>query len=118
MVETAEGAEPLTIEQLVESCDRAGLMRQKVPEQLVVQTAVPRNATMKILKYELKEALAEVPWPRRPPVQRPMKLPGRRSRKAATPSAASSVAASIAWVEPRASMQASSPSRSNGPTRP
>ena len=64
VVETAEGAKPLTIEQLVESCDRAGLMRQKVPEQLVVHDGpMPRNATMKILKYELKEALAEVPWP-------------------------------------------------------
>ena len=64
VVETAEGAEPLTTEQLVESCDRAGLMRQKVPEQLVVHDGpLPRNATMKILKYELKDALAEVPWP-------------------------------------------------------
>ena len=54
----------LTSEQLVESCDRAGLMRQKVPEQLVVHDGpLPRNATMKILKYELKDALAEVPWP-------------------------------------------------------
>jgi len=64
VVETAEGAEPLTIEQLTESCDRAGLMRQKVPEQLVVHDGpLPRNATMKILKYELKDALAGVPWP-------------------------------------------------------
>ena len=64
VVETAEGAKPLTIEQLVESCDRAGLMRQKVPEQLVVHDGpLPRNATMKILKHELKDALAEVPWP-------------------------------------------------------
>ncbi len=24
---------------------------------------MPRNATMKVLKYELKDALAEIPWP-------------------------------------------------------
>jgi len=64
VVETAEGAEALTLEQLVEACGEAGLMRQKVPEQLVVHDGpLPRNATMKILKYELKDALAEVPWP-------------------------------------------------------
>jgi acyl-coenzyme A synthetase/AMP-(fatty) acid ligase len=35
-----------------------------VPEQLVVyEGALPRNATFKILKYELRDELAEVPWP-------------------------------------------------------
>ena len=64
VVETAEGAEPLTYEQMVETCAEAGLMRQKVPEQLVVHGGpLPRNATMKILKYELKDALADVSWP-------------------------------------------------------
>jgi len=24
---------------------------------------MPRNATMKVLKYELKDALAGIPWP-------------------------------------------------------
>ncbi|MBT6372722.1 MAG: cyclohexanecarboxylate-CoA ligase, partial [Acidimicrobiaceae bacterium] len=64
VVETAEDSEPLTLDQLVEACADAGLMRQKVPEQLVVYDGpLPRNATMKILKYELKEAMAEIPWP-------------------------------------------------------
>jgi acyl-CoA synthetase (AMP-forming)/AMP-acid ligase II len=64
VVETAEGAEPLTFDEMVDACGSAGLMRQKVPEQLVVyEGALPRNATFKILKYELRDELAEVPWP-------------------------------------------------------
>ncbi|MDG2428343.1 MAG: AMP-binding protein [Acidimicrobiales bacterium] len=64
VVETAEGAEALTHKQMVKICAEAGLMRQKVPEQLVVyEGPLPRNATMKILKYELKDALAAVSWP-------------------------------------------------------
>jgi len=63
VVETAEGAEPLTYDEMAAACTDATLMRQKVPEQLVVHDGpLPRNATMKILKYELKDALADVPW--------------------------------------------------------
>ena len=63
VVETAEGAEPLTYDEMVAVCTDAALMRQKVPEQLVVHDGpLPRNATMKILKYELKDALVDVPW--------------------------------------------------------
>ncbi|HAQ22574.1 MAG: cyclohexanecarboxylate-CoA ligase [Acidimicrobiaceae bacterium] len=64
VVETADGTEPLAFEEMVRACEAAGLMRQKVPEQLVLHDGpLPRNATLKILKYELKEALAEAPWP-------------------------------------------------------
>ena len=36
----------------------------KTPEQLVVVDALPRNSTLgKILKYVLRDELAEVPWP-------------------------------------------------------
>ena len=64
VVETADGAEPLTFDDMVGACEAAGLMRQKVPEQLVAyRGALPRNATLKILKYELRDELAEVPWP-------------------------------------------------------
>ncbi|MDP6241401.1 MAG: cyclohexanecarboxylate-CoA ligase, partial [Acidimicrobiales bacterium] len=64
VVETTEGAEPLTFDDMVGACESAGLMRQKVPEQLVAyEGALPRNATFKILKYELRDELAEVPWP-------------------------------------------------------
>ena len=48
---------------MVTVCTDAALMRQKVPEQLVVHDGpLPRNATMKILKHELKDALVDVPW--------------------------------------------------------
>ena len=39
-------------------CRAAGLMVQKIPEQLEVVDAMPRNATMKILKYELRDRFA------------------------------------------------------------
>ena len=55
VVETAVGQEPLTFAEMVAACEEAGLMRQKVPEQLEVhQGPLPRNATMKILKHELR----------------------------------------------------------------
>jgi len=61
---TFDGAEDLTQAEMVTACAEAELMVQKVPEQLVVHDGpMPRNATLKVLKYELKEALAEVPWP-------------------------------------------------------
>jgi non-ribosomal peptide synthetase component E (peptide arylation enzyme) len=36
-----------------EFCRAAGLMAQKIPEQLEVVEVLPRNATFKILKHEL-----------------------------------------------------------------
>jgi acyl-CoA synthetase (AMP-forming)/AMP-acid ligase II len=64
VVETTEGATPLSFEEMVGACEEAGLMRQKVPEQLVAWDGpLPRNATLKILKYELRDELAEVSWP-------------------------------------------------------
>ncbi len=36
------------------TCASAGLMMQKIPEQLEVVDALPRNATLKILKHELR----------------------------------------------------------------
>lgn len=64
VVETAEGAEPLTFDEMVRACEEAGLMRQKIPEQLVVHEGpLPRNATFKILKHVLRDRYAAVPWP-------------------------------------------------------
>ena len=63
VVETAPGAEPLTFDEMVEHCEHAGLMRQKTPEQLEVRDELPRNATLKILKYQLRDELKDVPWP-------------------------------------------------------
>jgi acyl-CoA synthetase (AMP-forming)/AMP-acid ligase II len=59
VVETAAGAEPLGFDEMVEHLRAAGLMTQKVPEQLEVVDALPRNNTLnKVLKYKLREELA------------------------------------------------------------
>jgi acyl-CoA synthetase (AMP-forming)/AMP-acid ligase II len=63
VVETAPGAEALTYDEMVGWCRRAGLMVQKIPEQLVVEEQLPRNPTLKVLKYRLRERLRDVPWP-------------------------------------------------------
>ena len=56
VIETAEGQPALTFDEMVAACEGAGLMRQKTPERLEIHEGpLPRNATMKILKYELKE---------------------------------------------------------------
>jgi acyl-CoA synthetase (AMP-forming)/AMP-acid ligase II len=56
VVETADGQAPLSFEQMVAACEAAGLMRQKTPERLEIHAGpLPRNATMKILKHELRE---------------------------------------------------------------
>jgi acyl-CoA synthetase (AMP-forming)/AMP-acid ligase II len=53
VVETAVDAEPLTFAAMAEHCRAAGLMTQKIPEQLEMVDALPRNPTMKILKRVL-----------------------------------------------------------------
>jgi cyclohexanecarboxylate-CoA ligase len=58
VVETAVGQEPITFDEMQEHLRAAGLMTQKIPEQLEIVDAMPRNATMKILKYELRDRLA------------------------------------------------------------
>jgi acyl-coenzyme A synthetase/AMP-(fatty) acid ligase len=63
VVETAASQEALTFAELQAYCRAAGLMTQKVPEQLEVVDQLPRNATLKILKYRLREQLASKPWP-------------------------------------------------------
>jgi non-ribosomal peptide synthetase component E (peptide arylation enzyme) len=63
VVETAAGAEPLTFDEMVAHLRQAGLMRQKVPEQLEVVDELPRNKTLnKVLKYKLREELADRPF--------------------------------------------------------
>jgi cyclohexanecarboxylate-CoA ligase len=39
-------------------CRESGLMTQKIPEQLEIVDALPRNATGKILKFELRDRFA------------------------------------------------------------
>ena len=64
VVELAEGREPLDFQELVEICDGEGLMKQKIPEQLInYQGSLPRNPTLKILKYQLRDEIAKIDWP-------------------------------------------------------
>jgi acyl-coenzyme A synthetase/AMP-(fatty) acid ligase len=64
VVQTAAGAEPLTFEEMVAHLSSTGLMAQKVPEQLEIVEALPRNETLnKILKYKLREQYADSPSP-------------------------------------------------------
>jgi len=63
VVETAKGAEPLRFDEMVAHLRAAHLMKQKVPEQLEVVDALPRNETLnKVLKYKLREELADKPF--------------------------------------------------------
>ncbi|MFA9566257.1 MAG: hypothetical protein ACERLM_16405 [Acidimicrobiales bacterium] len=55
VVATAEGAEPITFEAMVDHLSDLGLRKQALPERLEIVDAVPRNPTGKIVKYELVE---------------------------------------------------------------
>jgi len=57
VIETTPGAEPITFQAMAAHCRDAGLMTQKIPEQLEVVDTLPRNPTMKILKRVLVEQL-------------------------------------------------------------
>jgi acyl-CoA synthetase (AMP-forming)/AMP-acid ligase II len=63
VVETAPGQSGLTFAEMVEWCKQAGLMTQKIPEQLEVRESLPRNATLKVLKYQLRDELKNQPFP-------------------------------------------------------
>lgn len=67
VVERTEGADPaddLTFDEMVAALTAAQLMRQKIPEQLEVVDALPRNETLrKVLKYQLRDTYAAKPWP-------------------------------------------------------
>jgi acyl-CoA synthetase (AMP-forming)/AMP-acid ligase II len=59
VIVAAEGAEAPTLPELFEFCKEAGLMVQKIPEQLEVVDALPRNPTGKVLKHELRKRYAD-----------------------------------------------------------
>ncbi|MFD4372662.1 class I adenylate-forming enzyme family protein [Streptomyces sp. NPDC058486] len=66
VVEQPEGAPPLTLEGLTAFLRAAGLSVHKLPEQLEVVDALPRNETLrKVLKYKLRERFgaADREWP-------------------------------------------------------
>ncbi|MCU1345122.1 MAG: AMP-dependent synthetase and ligase, partial [Acidimicrobiia bacterium] len=54
VIQLVEGAQAPTLHDIRQVCDREGLMIQKVPERLEIVEQFPRNATMKILKHELR----------------------------------------------------------------
>jgi cyclohexanecarboxylate-CoA ligase len=58
VIETLPGQVALTLLELQDYCRSAGLMMQKIPEQLEVVEELPRNATLKILKYQLRQRFA------------------------------------------------------------
>jgi acyl-CoA synthetase (AMP-forming)/AMP-acid ligase II len=64
VVERAAGQDDLTFDEMVACLTEAQLMRQKIPEQLEVVDALPRNETLrKVLKFKLREEYAAKAWP-------------------------------------------------------
>ena len=64
VVEQAPGQAVLTFEEMTRFLREQQLMAQKIPEQLEVVDALPRNETLrKVLKYKLREQYAAKPWP-------------------------------------------------------
>lgn len=59
VIEAADPADPPTLVELTDFCRQQGLMVQKLPEQLEVRAALPRNATLKVLKYQLRDELRQ-----------------------------------------------------------
>ena len=63
VIETAAGHSDLTFDEMTAACRESGLMLQKTPEQLEIHDGpLPRNATMKILKYELRDQYRDKQW--------------------------------------------------------
>lgn len=56
VVALAPGVESLTLAELAEFARTKGLARQKVPEQLELVAALPRNAMGKVMKQQLRES--------------------------------------------------------------
>lgn len=55
IVVPADPEAPPTLKDLYDFCSDAGLMTQKIPEQLEIVDVLPRNATGKVLKHELRK---------------------------------------------------------------
>jgi acyl-CoA synthetase (AMP-forming)/AMP-acid ligase II len=58
VVQTGDPDDPLTFAELVAFCREAGLMTQKIPEQLELRVEWPRAGTGKIVKKSLREEYA------------------------------------------------------------
>jgi acyl-CoA synthetase (AMP-forming)/AMP-acid ligase II len=55
VVQLADGADGLELADVIDFCRAAGLMTQKIPEQLEVRTEWPRAGTGKIVKQSLRD---------------------------------------------------------------
>jgi acyl-CoA synthetase (AMP-forming)/AMP-acid ligase II len=55
IVVPADKKAPPNLEDVFDFCTKAGLMTQKIPEQLEIVDVLPRNATGKVLKHELRK---------------------------------------------------------------
>jgi non-ribosomal peptide synthetase component E (peptide arylation enzyme) len=55
VVAPREAGEPLAFLEMVEFLKEQGLMLQKIPEQLEIVEAVPRNPSGKIVKHVLRD---------------------------------------------------------------
>ncbi|MFC1441815.1 AMP-binding protein [Streptacidiphilus sp. N1-10] len=63
VVERRPGVRPPTLAEVAERLRSAGLMAQKIPEQLEVVDALPRNETLrKVLKHQLRDLFSALPW--------------------------------------------------------
>jgi acyl-CoA synthetase (AMP-forming)/AMP-acid ligase II len=58
VVQLSDGIESLELAEVIEFCRQAGLMTQKIPEQLEVRTEWPRAGTGKIVKKSLRDEYA------------------------------------------------------------
>jgi non-ribosomal peptide synthetase component E (peptide arylation enzyme) len=55
IVVPADKEAPPNLEDVFDFCTQAGLMTQKIPEQLEIVDVLPRNATGKVVKHELRK---------------------------------------------------------------
>lgn len=58
IVVAADADAPPTLDDVFTFCKESGLMTQKIPEQLELVDVLPRNATGKVLKHELRKQYA------------------------------------------------------------
>ena len=59
IVQTTEGSAPIAFDEMMDFLVEAGLMRQKLPEQLELLEVLPRNPAGKVLKHELRARYAD-----------------------------------------------------------
>lgn len=59
VVQPAEGAGPLSFDEMVSHLKGEGLMTQKLPEQLEIVEVIPRNPAGKVLKHVLKDQYSQ-----------------------------------------------------------